>query len=175
MGVFERYLSVWVGLCIVAGVGFGVLAPDLFQAIAGLEYANVNLVLAVFIWVMIYPMMVNVDFASLKDVGKKPKANGYCPDCHTPAYSKLRHFVIAYPRPFGRCLFYRFIVADSMRPAAIKYGASGIHINHAKRRSGCGIINPAEAMSVKIAKSAVIFLKSGVCFLLGSMMRPITG
>lgn len=92
MGVFERYLSVWVGLCIVAGVGFGVLAPDLFQAIAGLEYANVNLVLAVFIWVMIYPMMVNVDFASLKDVGKKPKANGYCPDCHTPAYSKLRHF-----------------------------------------------------------------------------------
>ncbi|MEP3428143.1 MAG: ACR3 family arsenite efflux transporter [Roseibium sp.] len=76
MGLFERYLSVWVGLCIVIGVGLGLLVPDLFQAIANLEYASVNLVVAVFIWVMIYPMMVNVDFASLKDVGKKPK--GLC-------------------------------------------------------------------------------------------------
>jgi len=76
MGLFERYLSVWVGLCIVAGVGLGVAIPGLFQAIAALEYASVNLVVAVFIWVMIYPMMVNVDFASLKDVGKKPK--GLC-------------------------------------------------------------------------------------------------
>ena len=76
MGLFERYLSVWVGLCIVAGVGLGVAIPGLFQAIAALEYASVNLVVAVFIWVMIYPMMVNVDFASVKDVGKKPK--GLC-------------------------------------------------------------------------------------------------
>lgn len=76
MGLFERYLSVWVGLCIVAGVGLGVALPQLFQSIAGLEYASVNLVVAVFIWVMIYPMMVNVDFASLKDVGKKPKGLG---------------------------------------------------------------------------------------------------
>ncbi|MEP3049200.1 MAG: ACR3 family arsenite efflux transporter [Roseibium sp.] len=76
MGLFERYLSVWVGLCIVIGVGLGLLVPDVFQAIANLEYASVNLVVAVFIWVMIYPMMVNVDFASLKDVGKKPK--GLC-------------------------------------------------------------------------------------------------
>ncbi|MAI62915.1 MAG: arsenical-resistance protein [Micavibrio sp. TMED27] len=76
MGVFERYLSVWVGLCIAAGVSLGLLVPDVFQAIAALEYASVNLVVAVFIWIMIYPMMVNVDFASLKDVGKKPK--GLC-------------------------------------------------------------------------------------------------
>ena len=76
MGLFERYLSVWVGLCIVAGVGLGVAIPGLFKAIAALEYASVNIVVAVFIWVMIYPMMVNVDFASLKDVGKKPK--GLC-------------------------------------------------------------------------------------------------
>lgn len=76
MGIFERYLSVWVGLCIAAGVGLGLLVPSAFQAIASLEYASVNLVVAVFIWVMIYPMMVNVDFASLKDVGKKPK--GLC-------------------------------------------------------------------------------------------------
>ena len=76
MGIFERYLSVWVGLCIAVGVGLGLIVPTAFQAIAALEYASVNLVVAVFIWVMIYPMMVNVDFASLKDVGKKPK--GLC-------------------------------------------------------------------------------------------------
>ncbi|EAQ95682.2 arsenical-resistance protein [Congregibacter litoralis KT71] len=76
MGLFERYLSLWVGLCIVAGVALGILVPGIFQAIAALEYASVNLVIAVFIWVMIYPMMVSVDFASLKDVGKKPK--GLC-------------------------------------------------------------------------------------------------
>ncbi len=76
MGLFERYLSLWIGLCIAAGVGLGVVLPDLFQAIANIEYASVNLVVAVLIWVMIYPMMVNVDFTSLKDVGKKPK--GLC-------------------------------------------------------------------------------------------------
>ncbi len=76
MGIFERYLSVWVALCILFGVVLGVLLPDLFELIAGIEYASVNLVVAVLIWIMIYPMMVNVDFASLKDVGKKPR--GLC-------------------------------------------------------------------------------------------------
>jgi len=76
MGLFERWLSLWVGLCIVAGVVIGALMPDLFRIIAGIEYASVNLVVAVLIWVMIYPMMVNVDFASLRDVGRKPK--GLC-------------------------------------------------------------------------------------------------
>ncbi|MBC8286860.1 MAG: ACR3 family arsenite efflux transporter, partial [Nitrospinae bacterium] len=76
MGLFERYLSIWVGLCILAGVGLGVALPNLFQTIAEIEYASVNLVVAVFIWIMIYPMMVNVDFASIKDIGKKPK--GLC-------------------------------------------------------------------------------------------------
>ncbi len=76
LGFFERYLSLWVALCIAAGVGLGIAVPSLFQTIASLEYASVNLVVAIFIWVMIYPMMVNVDFASLKDVGRKPK--GLC-------------------------------------------------------------------------------------------------
>ena len=73
MGLFERYLSLWVGLCLVAGIALGNLAPEIFQLIAELEYAKVNLVVAIFIWVMIYPMMVQVDFSSIKDVGKKPK------------------------------------------------------------------------------------------------------
>ncbi len=74
LGFFERYLSIWVGLCIAAGVLLGHLIPSVFQAIAHIEYANVNFVIAVFIWVMIYPMMVNVDFSNLKEVIKKPKA-----------------------------------------------------------------------------------------------------
>jgi ACR3 family arsenite transporter len=76
MGLFERYLSVWVALCIAMGVILGSALPDLFAVVSRLEYANVNLIVAVFIWVMIYPMMVNVDFASLKEVGRKPK--GLC-------------------------------------------------------------------------------------------------
>jgi len=73
MGLFERYLSVWVGLAIVAGVSLGSLSPAFFALFAGLEIAHVNLPVAVLIWVMIYPMMIQIDFSSIKDVGKKPK------------------------------------------------------------------------------------------------------
>lgn len=73
MGMFERYLSVWVGLAILAGIGLGIVAPGTFATIATFEFAHVNLVIAALIWIMIYPMMVQVDFSSLKDVGKNPK------------------------------------------------------------------------------------------------------
>jgi arsenite transporter len=73
MGVFERYLSVWVGLGILVGVGLGMVAPTLFEAIAGLEWAHVNLVVAIFIWVMIYPMMIQIDLSAIKDVGRRPR------------------------------------------------------------------------------------------------------
>lgn len=73
MGFFERYLSLWVALCIVAGVVAGTQAPDFFAAVSQFEVAHVNLVVAVLIWLMIYPIMIQVDFAALKDVGKKPK------------------------------------------------------------------------------------------------------
>lgn len=73
MGIFERYLSVWVGLCILAGIALGNFVPQVFTAIAALEYAHVNLVIAIFIWIMIYPMMVQIDFSAVKDVGKSPK------------------------------------------------------------------------------------------------------
>ena len=72
MGIFERYLSVWVGLCIIAGVVLGNIVPELFQWVAALEYAHVNLVVALFIWIMIYPMMVQIDFSAIKNVGRKP-------------------------------------------------------------------------------------------------------
>ena len=73
MGLFERYLTVWVALGIAAGVALGLLAPAAFQAIATLEIAHVNLVVAVFIWVMIYPMMIQIDWSAVKDVGRKPR------------------------------------------------------------------------------------------------------
>jgi ACR3 family arsenite transporter len=73
MGLFERYLSLWVGLCIVTGVVLGNFTPGVFQVVAGLEYAHVNLVVAVLIWIMIYPMKVQIDFSALRDVGDKPK------------------------------------------------------------------------------------------------------
>ncbi|MFZ2220651.1 MAG: ACR3 family arsenite efflux transporter [Rhodoferax sp.] len=73
MGLFERYLTVWVALGIAAGVALGLVTPSGFQAIAGLEIAHVNLVVAVFIWVMIYPMMIQIDWSAVKDVGKKPR------------------------------------------------------------------------------------------------------
>ena len=73
MGIFERYLSLWVALCIGLGVLLGNVIPDQFTLIASLEWAHVNLVVAGLIWVMIYPMMVQIDFSAIKDVGKRPK------------------------------------------------------------------------------------------------------
>ena len=73
MGVFEKYLSVWVGLCILAGIGLGLLVPGAFQALAALEYASVNFAVAMLIWAMVWPMMIGVDFDSLRRVGDKPK------------------------------------------------------------------------------------------------------
>jgi ACR3 family arsenite transporter len=73
MSAFERYLSLWVALCIVAGIALGWAVPGLFQVLAGLEYGSVNFVVAVLIWFMVYPMMVAVDFTSLRRVGEKPK------------------------------------------------------------------------------------------------------
>ena len=72
MGLFERYLTVWVGLGILAGVGLGLAIPSAFELIAAIEYAHVNLVVAVFIWVMIYPMMIQIDWSSVKHVGRRP-------------------------------------------------------------------------------------------------------
>ncbi|WP_112324324.1 ACR3 family arsenite efflux transporter [Oceanibium sediminis] len=73
MSLFERWLTLWVALCILAGLLLGNLAPGLFGSLAALEYASVNLVVAVLIWAMVYPMMIAVDFGSLKAVGLRPK------------------------------------------------------------------------------------------------------
>jgi ACR3 family arsenite transporter len=73
LGIFERFLSLWVALAIAAGVGLGLVAPGVFEVVSRLEWARVNLVVAVLIWLMVYPMMLKVDPSCLKDVRKKPK------------------------------------------------------------------------------------------------------
>ncbi|MFN4212072.1 MAG: ACR3 family arsenite efflux transporter [Devosia sp.] len=73
MSIFERYLSVWVGLAIVAGIALGQLFPGVFSALAALEVAKVNLPVALLIWAMVYPMMIAVDFGSLHRIAEQPR------------------------------------------------------------------------------------------------------
>jgi uncharacterized Tic20 family protein len=76
LGLFERYLSVWVGLCMVFGVLLGRFAPQLVQSLRSLEFgtgSHINLPIALLIWLMIIPMMMKVDFASIRRVGDSPK------------------------------------------------------------------------------------------------------
>ncbi len=70
MNAFERYLTLWVALCIVAGIALGQMFPGLFHAIGGMEAASVNLPVAVLIWLMIIPMLLKIDFAALGQVAK---------------------------------------------------------------------------------------------------------
>lgn len=73
IGFFERYLTVWVALCIVVGIALGEYIPAVPETLSKFEYANVSIPVALLIWLMIYPMMLKVDFQSVKNVGKKPK------------------------------------------------------------------------------------------------------
>ncbi len=73
MTTFERFLSIWVALAIAVGVALGLAAPGAFEAVSRLQWARVNLVVALLIWLMIYPMMLKVEPACLKEVGKRPK------------------------------------------------------------------------------------------------------
>ena len=73
MSAFERYLSLWVGLSILAGIILGKLAPSAFAVIAALEFQHVNFIIAILIWAMVFPMMLAVDFSSLRRVGERPK------------------------------------------------------------------------------------------------------
>ncbi|SAK97131.1 arsenical-resistance protein [Caballeronia temeraria] len=69
IGFFERYLTIWVALCIIAGIGLGQIFPGLFHAIGGMEVSQVNLPVGLLIWVMIIPMLVKIDFSALAQVG----------------------------------------------------------------------------------------------------------
>ena len=118
MGLFERYLAVWVGLAILIGVGLGSVMSGLFAQVAALEIAGVNLVVAVLIWVMIYPMMIGVDFSSIKDVGRRPK--GLC-------VTLIVNWLI---KPFTMAglgiLFFEYIFADLVDPQTAQEYIAGM-------------------------------------------------
>jgi ACR3 family arsenite transporter len=109
VSVFDRYLSLWVALCIISGVVLGNLLPGVFQTVADWEYASVNLVVAVLIWAMVYPMMVAVDFASLRHIHKRPKGL---------VITVVVNWLI---KPFTMAalgvLFFEFVFADLIDPA----------------------------------------------------------
>lgn len=73
LSLFERYLSIWVALCIVAGVLIGQYIPSIPKFLSRMEYAHVSIPVAILIWLMIYPMMLKIDFSSVKKIGQKPK------------------------------------------------------------------------------------------------------
>ncbi|WP_415911423.1 ACR3 family arsenite efflux transporter [Neptuniibacter sp. QD37_11] len=118
MGIFERFLTLWVGVCILVGVVLGNLIPTFFEQIAALEFAHVNLVVAVFIWVMIYPMMVQIDFTALRDVGKRPKGI---------ALTLVVNWLI---KPFSMALlgwlFFRVLFADLVDPESASEYIAGM-------------------------------------------------
>ncbi|MCZ8234747.1 MAG: ACR3 family arsenite efflux transporter [Inhella sp.] len=118
MGVFERFLSVWVGLAMLAGVGLGLTAPGVPQAIAALEFAHVNLVVAVLIWAMVYPMMIQIDWSAVKDVRRKPQGLGL---------TLVVNWLI---KPFTMAalgvLFFQYVFADLVNPADAQQYIAGM-------------------------------------------------
>ena len=118
MSVFDRYLSLWVGLCIVAGLILGNAFPAAFKTIAGWEYASVNLLVAILIWAMVYPMMVAVDFASLRDIHRRPKGL---------VITVVVNWLI---KPFSMAalgvLFFQYVFADLIKPADAQQYIAGL-------------------------------------------------
>lgn len=118
LGVFERFLSVWVGLAMLAGVGLGLTAPGVPQAIAALEFAHVNLVVAVLIWAMVYPMMIQIDWSAVKDVRRKPQGLGL---------TLVVNWLI---KPFTMAalgvLFFQYVFADLVNPADAQQYIAGM-------------------------------------------------
>lgn len=109
MGLFERYLSVWVGIAIVLGVILGQFFPTFFAAISTFEVARVNLVIAVLIWLMIYPMMIQIDFTSLKNASKKPQG--------LILTLVVNWLIKPFTMAFLGWLFFRVLFADLVDPA----------------------------------------------------------
>lgn len=110
MGFFEKYLTLWVALCIVAGIAVGQLLPAVPAILGRWEYASVSAPIAVLIWLMIYPMMLKVDFQSVRNVARQPK--GIALTCATNWLIKpFTMFAIAW--------FFFFVVFRALIPAAL--------------------------------------------------------
>src|ERR1017187_6097221 len=111
LNVFERYLTLWVGLCMIAGIVLGKLLPGLIDGMRRLEFgegSQINAPIAILIWLMIVPMMMKVDFASIRNVGKRP------------AGLLVTLFVNWLVKPFSMAaiawLFFRFVFSAFITP-----------------------------------------------------------
>lgn len=118
MGIFERFLTIWVALAITAGVALGIAFPQVVEKVALLEIAHINLPVAVLIWLMIYPMMIQIDWSAIKDVGKKPKGL---------AMAIVVNWLI---KPFTMALidwlFFRFLFAAWVEPQTAQEYIAGM-------------------------------------------------
>lgn len=118
MGIFERFLTIWVALAITAGVALGIAFPQVVEKVALLEITHINLPVAVLIWLMIYPMMIQIDWSAIKDVGKKPKGL---------AMAIVVNWLI---KPFTMALigwlFFRFLFAAWVEPQTAQEYIAGM-------------------------------------------------
>ena len=118
IGTFERWLSLWVALCIGAGLLLGDAFPGLFGTLAGWEVASVNLPVALLIWAMVYPMMVAVDFASISHIGERPKGL---------VVTVVVNWLV---KPFTMAglgvLFFEVVFADLIQPADAQQYIAGL-------------------------------------------------
>ena len=110
IGFFEKYLTIWVALCIIIGIAVGQWLPAIPQTLSKFEYANVSIPVAILIWLMIYPMMLKVDFQSVKNVGKRPK--GIIVTCVT-------NWLIKPFTMFGIAYLFFYVVFKAFIPAGL--------------------------------------------------------
>ncbi|RDW99123.1 ACR3 family arsenite efflux transporter [Listeria kieliensis] len=110
IGFFDRYLSVWVILCMVIGVCIGKFLPEIPRFLNQFEYAQVSIPIAILIWLMIYPMMMKVDFQSIKDIGKNPKGL---------FVTWVTNWLIKPFTMFGIAAFFFYVVFKQLIPAEL--------------------------------------------------------
>lgn len=110
IGFFEKYLTLWVAICIVVGIAIGQWLPVIPETLSKFEYANVSIPVAILIWLMIFPMMLKVDFQSVKDVGKRPK--GIIITCVT-------NWLIKPFTMFGIAYLFFYVIFKALIPAEL--------------------------------------------------------
>src|SRR5574344_1976964 len=110
IGFFEKYLTLWVTICIMVGIAIGQWLPVIPETLSKFEYANVSIPVAILIWLMIFPMMLTVDFKSVKDVGKRPK--GIIITCVT-------NWLIKPFTMFGIAYLFFYVIFKALIPAEL--------------------------------------------------------
>jgi ACR3 family arsenite transporter len=151
LGFFERYLSIWVALCMLVGIGLGRLLPSVTNGLRGLELgkgSQVNLPMAILIWLMITPMMMKVDFGAVRNVGKRPGG----------LFVTL--FINWIVKPFSMAfltwLFFRHLFAGLVSPAMqinTSLAASSSLLPPARPWCLCGVISRTATLPIPLSRS----------------------